>query len=189
MWQGWKCPYCQSAPCGTGAWSRFILWKCCFYHFLPTHGTFNLATLVDTSKIKSQLLAYLSREEAWVPSVNGHSKWGNWLSHQSFHKKAAWSLKLTHSRDLPGPRRAPFKQRGDSGAEVAVLAPKPDFPPEIVLQAGQSLWKQLLQKPEQVGKAFRKERQSLEAVSALAGLETEPLPWIFFFNGSFTVVY
>lgn len=30
--------------------------------------------------------------------------------------------------------------------------------------------------------------QSLEAASALAGLETQPFPWIFF-NGSVTAVY
>lgn len=88
---------------------------------------------------------------------------------------------MPHSQELVAPKRAHFKQGGDLGAVVGVWATKPDRPTEIIIRAVQSPWKQLLQKTKQVGKTFRKQRQSLEAVSALACLEMEPFHWIFFF--------
>lgn len=78
-----------------------------------------------------------------------------------------------------GPPRWPhLKEGGDSGPMVGVQAPKhylPAGPSSTVVPDGQNHWKWLLQKGEQVRKAFRKQRQSLGAVSALAGLEIQPL--------------
>lgn len=78
--------------------------------------------------------------------------------------------------------------------QLGVQAPKADLPPQTVFLAGQNPWKRLLQKAEQVRKAFKKQRQSLEAVCALVGLEIEPLLstgvfFVCFFRGSLTGVY
>lgn len=149
-----------------------------FCHFLPVPGTFHLTTVLDTSKIKTSYSPE-SRGRPGSPSCR-HATGGNWLSEESFQKKAAWGSKVTYSQDLRGPRGGHLKQGSDAGTTVRMWTPKPDLLPAILLQAGQSLWKRLLEKPEQVGKALRKQKQNFEVVSVLAGFEREPFPWIFF---------
>lgn len=62
---------------------------------------------------------------------------------------------------------------------VSVQAPKPDLPPETLLS-----WPKPLEvasaKSRAGGKSLQDQRQNLEAVSALAGLEIEPLLCIVF---------
>lgn len=90
-------------------------------------------------------------------------------------------LETHHSQEHVALKGAHSKQGGNLGAMVGVQATKPDLPTEIITQDVQSPWQQLLQKPKQAGKTFRNQRQSLETVPALAGLEMEPFHWIFFF--------
>lgn len=181
-----KYPYCQGGPLGTGIWSWFILWKHWVYHFSPIRGIFNLSVW-DTNKMKASYSPLWGRRKPGFLTLTDTERGETGFPVTLSSKKPAWGPKITHRWDLPGSRRPHLKEGGDSGAMVAVQAPKLDLPPQTVFWAGQSPLKQLLQKAEQVGNPSGNKDKALKLYLPWQALKYSPcfvlFSFVLFFGG------